>query len=245
MHYYFITGTSTGLGKAIAEALLKRDDVQVYGISRTCTIVDTRYTHITADLIDVTQVHHVMDQFSTIQFATTDSIYLINNAGVVDPILHANEFTDSNIQQLLQVNLIAAIQLISAFLKIPSACCAQRVIISISSGAATKVIDGWSLYGASKAALDHFSKHVARELEIQNESTTHIYSVAPGVVDTPMQAKIREASVAGFSTRDRFINLFENDQLMPANKVALDYLRILDNPNEFTQVVFSVRDLES
>ena len=63
------------------------------------------------------------------------------------------------------------------------------MLVSISSGAATKVIDGWSLYGASKAALDHFSRHVARELEIQKETTTHVYSVAPGVVDTPCKLK--------------------------------------------------------
>jgi len=241
MNYYYITGTSSGLGKAIAEQLLEREDVLVYGISRTSSIQHSKYNHVFADLSNPAALNKITGLFNG-PYTAGDNIYLINNAGVVDPIKYAQDFSEDEIQALLQVNLIAAIQLISAFLKI-TATVKRSIIINVSSGAATKVIDGWSLYGTAKAALDHFSLHVSRELEIKKIPNHFIFSVAPGVVDTAMQQKIREASVESFSTLNRFTTLFEAGELASAATIAAKYLRILDHPDDFPQVVFSVRDL--
>jgi benzil reductase ((S)-benzoin forming) len=241
MNYYYITGTSSGLGKAIAEQLLEREDAFVYGISRTSSIQHKKYYHVFADLSDPGSLNVITTLFNT-PYTVDDSIYLINNAGVIDPIKYVQDFSEDEIQTLLQVNLIASIQLISAFLKI-SAPVKKSVIISVSSGAATKVIDGWSLYGTAKAALDHFSLHVSKELEIKKVSNSFVFSVAPGVVDTAMQLKIRQTPVESFSTLDRFMTLFETGELASASVIAQKYLRILDHPNDFPKVVFSIRDL--
>jgi len=242
MHYYYISGTSSGIGKAIATLLLEREDTCVIGISRTCTIEHARYTHVYADLSDPNQVAIAAAAFKQ-NYTEVDALYLINNAGVIDPIQYAQTYAESDIQRMLQVNLISAIQLISAFLKIPKEACASRVILSVSSGAATKVIDGWSLYGAAKAGLDHFSKHVARELELSGDTKTRIFSVAPGVVDTPMQQKIRATNPEAFSTVNRFLELHDTNQLVDPKIIAQKYCTVLDQPEHFPNVVFSLRDL--
>lgn len=244
MQYYYITGTSAGLGKALAEELVLRENVHVYGISRTCSIEHERYEHIYADLSDPAQVRSIAALFVTVAFTTDDSIYLINNAGVIDPIKYAVDFSEQEVQVLMQVNLLASIQLVRAFLQIPVAACKNRVIVSISSGAAVKVYDGWSLYGAAKAALNHFSSHVAKELELRGISNTRIFSIAPGVVDTAMQAIIRETPIEVFSTKERFIQLHEAEELISADIIAKKYLKILDAPQDYPETIFSIRDIQ-
>jgi benzil reductase ((S)-benzoin forming) len=241
MHYYFITGTSYGLGKAIAEQLLQRKHVQVFGIARTCSISHDQYTHIHADLSEPLQLFRIINLFKK-PFQKEDELYLINNAGIVEPIRHTGKFSPDEIQKLFQVNLLSVIQLTNAFLQIPVASFSKRLILNISSGAANKVSDGWALYGASKAGMDHFSLHVARELELDKQIHTRIFSVAPGVVDTLMQQKIRETPIESFSSLNRFLDLDSNNQLMSAEYVAQKILQITDAPELFAQTILSVRD---
>ena len=108
MNYYFITGASQGLGKAIAEQLLIRDNVHVYGISRSCSIHHANYTQVTVDLSDLQQLMQVTNLFKQ-DFSVEDNLYLINNAGVVDPIKHVKQFTAQEIQSVFNVNLISLI----------------------------------------------------------------------------------------------------------------------------------------
>jgi benzil reductase ((S)-benzoin forming) len=241
MHYYFITGTSFGLGKAIAEALLQREDVFVYGISRTSSISHNHYKHVFADLSNPAQLSPIIELFEA-SFTNQDSLSLINNAGVIDPIKYLGDFTAEDILQLMHVNLISPIQLMNIFLKIPQGV-KRKIVINVSSGAASKITDGWSLYGSSKAALDHASLHAAKEIELNGTANIHIFSVAPGVIDTHMQAKIRAVSKHSFSMVDRFIDLHETNALDTPEQVAQKYLKILDAPQEFPKVVFSAREI--
>lgn len=242
MNFYYITGASSGIGKAIATALLEREDSCVVGISRTCSIVHANYSHVYVDLGIPSDVSKVTEYFKH-AYSSNDTLCLINNAGVIDPIQYACEYQEFDIQKMLQVNLISSIQLISAFLKIPNDTFKSRVILSVSSGAATKVIDGWSLYGTAKAGIDHFSNHVAKELELSGDTKTRIFSIAPGVVDTPMQQKIRESVLESFSTRERFIELHHSSQLVAPKTIAEKYCLILDKPEDFSTTVFSLRDI--
>lgn len=242
MHFYFITGTSSGIGKALAEQLLLREDVRVYGISRTSGINHPNYQHIFTDLSDAAQLNQLYPLFKKV-YQQTDSVYLINNAAVIEPIRYAGDFSEQAIQQFIQVNLNTPVQLINAFLNIPDTDFQKRVILNVSSGAATKVIDGWSLYGSTKAALDHFSLHIAKELQIKGEGKTTVFSIAPGVVDTPMQEKIRNTAEENFSTVDRFNQLKQHNELVSASIISEKYIRILDQPLDFPNVIFSLRDI--
>ena len=244
MHYYFITGTSSGIGKELALQIVARPNTHVFGISRRCTVEHKQYQHVFADMTKVEDLQSIFDLFKT-KFTLEDTVYLINNAGCVDLIRYAGSFSQVEIHYLMQVNLISTIQLINAFLVIPLETIKNRVILTVSSGAASKVIDGWSLYGAAKAGIDHFSLHVAHEIELRTDIKTRIFSIAPGVVDTPMQQKIRETAESSFSTKQKFIELLQNKALVSPQTAALNYLKILDAPELYVETVFSLRELYS
>ena len=80
----------------------------------------------------------------------------------------------------------------------------RRVLANITSGAARSVYEGWSIYGASKAAVDHLTEIVAAE-----EPDLVCHAVAPGVVDTDMQALIRTHDEVDFPAIARFRELHE------------------------------------
>ncbi|MFW5726819.1 MAG: NAD-dependent epimerase/dehydratase family protein, partial [bacterium] len=52
MRYFFITGTSRGIGKALVEKILQEEGTMVYGFSRNPSVEHKRYHHHTTDLAD-------------------------------------------------------------------------------------------------------------------------------------------------------------------------------------------------
>jgi hypothetical protein len=100
---------------------------------------------------------------------------------------------------------------------------AQRRILHISSGAARNAYPGWSVYCATKAALDHHARAVA----LDQQRGVRICSLAPGVIDTAMQAEIRNVSEDRFPMRQRFVDLKETGSLAEPDECAeqlIDYL---------------------
>jgi hypothetical protein len=99
----------------------------------------------------------------------------------------------------------------------------DRRIAHVSSGAARNAYAGWSVYCATKAALDHHARAVA----LGNEPGLRIATIAPGVVDTAMQAALRDTDKAAFPSRDKFVELERSGQLTPPQQAAeklTDYL---------------------
>jgi benzil reductase ((S)-benzoin forming) len=76
----------------------------------------------------------------------------------------------------------------------------DRRIVHISSGAGRTAYPGWSIYCATKAALDHH----ARTVVLDANRALRICSVAPGVIDTGMQAEIRGSGEEKFPLREKF-----------------------------------------
>ncbi len=56
MNYFFITGSSKGLGKALSELLLNNNNNFVYGFARNCSITHKNYTHIKLDFSDLKKI---------------------------------------------------------------------------------------------------------------------------------------------------------------------------------------------
>ena len=93
-------------------------------------------------------------------------------------------------------------------------------IVHISSGAARRPIPGWSVYCATKAAVDQHALTVAAEAL----PGVRIGAIAPGVVDTGMQAEIR--SSAEFPGRASFVSLKETGGLLTPEESASRVLAI-------------------
>ncbi len=239
MNYFFITGTSRGIGKAIALQLLEREGNHVYGLARTSSIEHERYEHFEIDLADEKQVTEW--KFPLLFHAK--KIALINNAGIVGAIKYSGRMEEEEIKNAYHVNLIAPTVLINKFLKTYHDHLAKQIIINISSGAGKTPIDGWSVYCSAKAGLDMYTRVVAQELHISERSNAHIFAVAPGIVDTAMQDDIRDSNALNFSQVDRFIGYKNANELTHPDFVAKKYLAILDLPENYKEVVFSVKDI--
>ena len=115
----------------------------------------------------------------------------------------------------------------------------DRRVLHISSGAARKPYAGWSVYCATKAALDHHARAV------QEDATPglRICALAPGVVDTPMQGEIRASSLERFPLRDRFAELQASGGLIAPAECAMHLVDFLLDEDFGREPVADLREL--
>lgn len=209
-----ITGSSKGIGKAIAQFYLDKGE-KVLGISRTNTIEHQNFIFESCDLSDVNALQELNIDG---HIPKADSITLINNAGTIGDIQRAEKLNLETYVSVAVLNIVATQYLCSIVLKVvPSH--QLKAIVNISSGAGRRAIPSWSAYCASKAAIDLYSETLHAEFQEQKR-LTKIYSVAPGVVDTSMQEVIRASDPNNFSSHQNFVALKENNELREPEKVA-------------------------
>lgn len=240
MNYYFITGTSRGLGKALAEKVLKETNTKVIGIGRNSTIINPNYSHQFIDLLDVDSLEGDLENVFK-SLISPEKVVLINNSGTLGSVEYIGNTSAKNISEVIKVNSIAPSILINSFLKCYSKTDCPKRIINISSGAGRNAYDGWASYCTSKAALDMFSQAVAKEQELKG-TDVKIYSIAPGVIDTEMQSQIRKNSREEFSNIQRFIDLKNENGLSSPDEVAEKFWYFINNESKFKQVILDVRE---
>jgi benzil reductase ((S)-benzoin forming) len=93
------------------------------------------------------------------------------------------------------------------------------IVIFVSSGAATHPVPGWSAYCAAKAGLDHFARNLTAEINAQR-LPIRIHTLYPGVVDTQMQADIRQMDPERFAEVDRYLTYYQQNVLRPPEEPA-------------------------
>ena len=235
MNYYYITGTSRGIGKAIAELLLENKENHVIGISRNCSIQHPHYQHVFMNLADLNEVKKISFQ----QHDGAKLIVLINNAGMLGMVKHVGNLSDESIIEAYNVNLISPSILMNNFIKIYRNFSAEKMIINVSSGASKSPVDGWSAYCSTKAGLDMFSQVVALENKIEKVNLFKIFSIAPGVIDTQMQDEIRKTRPEDFSQLDKFIHYKETSVLSHARTAAEKFLNLMANHQTITETVLA------
>ena len=231
----YITGSSKGIGEALANKLLNNGYV-VVGLSRTQTFEAENFTHIQLNLNDLNAVK----AFEFLQNA--DQVLLVNNAGIIGEIAPVGQVANQSLQDVLTINTIAPQILINNFMKRYLGKIAHGHILNISSGAGKNPIDAWASYCSSKAALDMFSETVKTELQLREIVNWYIHSVAPGVVDTDMQKQIRNANPVSFKLLNKFIALKKEQQLALPNAVANKLYAVIQNPSSFKETIISVRN---
>jgi benzil reductase ((S)-benzoin forming) len=247
VNYYYITGTSRGIGKAFAEHLLENPTNYVIGISRQRSIEHPNYTHYHVDLTDA----NAISEFKFDLHASPKKIYLINNAGALGFIKPVGKLTADIIIKNYTLNLIAPSVLTNAFIECYNTTDAEKVIVNISSGAGKNPIDGWAVYCSSKAGIDMFSRVVDLEQKIRSEHPQEnihkgfkIFSIAPGVVNTEMQTEIRSAAKEDFSRLEDFIDYKVKGQLSEPGIVSDKYLKLLSDLNSIKSVLSSIKDYD-
>jgi len=168
-----ITGSSRGIGRALAEEYLRRG-ANVHGVARSTPAIDhPGYTHRALDLADPDAVREALRE----TWPPCDLLLL--NAGVLGVFGDLADASMADLRQTMNVNLWANKSLLDVAL---GAGHPPRQVVAISSGAAVSGKRGWSGYALSKAALNMLVQLYAAETP-----DTHFAAVAPGTIDTAMQ----------------------------------------------------------
>lgn len=116
---------------------------------------------------------------------------LVNNAGVIQPIGRLHETDPVAWAAAITVVLTGAAAAARAVL--PGMLASGRGrIVNLSSGAAHRPLEGWSAYCAAKAGLAMLTRSIALEYGARN---IRAFGLAPGLVDTGMQAEIRASGL--------------------------------------------------
>ncbi|MGH1358959.1 MAG: SDR family oxidoreductase [Burkholderiaceae bacterium] len=220
MNKIILTGHSYGLGAALAVELVSRG-AHVMAISRTASAQTEASSvgslqQVPLDLSDLTAVVDWLDSGALRDFlAGAEQAILINNAGRVEPIGPPGRQNPANIAQAVSLNVAAPLMLTDAFVAATQGL-GDRRVLHISSGAARNAYAGWSIYCATKAALDQHAAGVVAD----NVAGLLIESLAPGVIDTAMQAQIRATTADRFPALERFEAMKKDGALASAQTSA-------------------------
>jgi NAD(P)-dependent dehydrogenase (short-subunit alcohol dehydrogenase family) len=233
MHLFIVTGSSRGLGAAMAEQLVGPDHT-VIGIARRAQagLAAEQWTLDLAEpRVAVERLQAWLAEHSGWQSAT-----LINNAALLSQPGPLAATDLGELSAALRVGLEAPALLSRAFLA-GTAGVPTRRILNISSGLGRRPMAGSVAYCAVKAGLDHLSRALALE-----EPGVAIESLAPGVIDTDMQVQLRGADPARFTEQARFQGLKDGGQLQTAAATAATILRYLLRPDFGKTVISDIRD---
>ena len=247
-----ITGSSRGLGAALVAQRLQAGH-QVLGIARQRSAelqaqaeqTGAQLEQWTLDLNDApAAAQRLQDWLATLDGRNFASVTLINNAGVVGTPAPLGQVPLAELSLAMRAGLEAALLLSSAFLAAtadPARWPGARRVMNISSGLGRRAMAGSAAYCAAKAGMDHFSRAVALE-QAALPNGARIVSIAPGVIDTDMQAQLRGADPALFPERERFVQLQAAGQLMSAADCARQLLARLDRADFGNEPIADIRD---
>lgn len=189
-----VTGTSSGLGLAIAERLLA-ESYRVTGIARRSPQrpLSGDYRHVNADLADLSEIPELARDV----VRTGGPPYgLVNNAARgIDGLLPL--MSDSAVRQTIEIDLISPILLTKHLVKHMISRGGGRVV-TVSSIAASSGMRGLSVYGAAKAGLEGFTRALARDVGRRGVT---VNVVAPGFLDTAMTSQIGERNLERIRSR--------------------------------------------
>ena len=177
-----ITGSSRGLGLALARALAKRGWALVIDARGASELERAArelgaLTEVTALPGDVADDWH---RGALVDAAGERVDLLVNNASLLGPSPQPplGRYPLDVLERVYQVNALAPVALTQLVLP---RLVDRGVIVNVTSDAAVEPYAGWGGYGSSKAALDQLSAILAQE-----HPALRIYAVDPGDMRTQM-----------------------------------------------------------
>jgi len=226
MRLAIISGGSKGLGAALC-AHYAGGGWQVIEFSRSAP----HPYSVPADFSAPGTLTRIVDQaLAPLAEKKWDEIVVVNNAAALGPIGPVSRKHPDEIIGHLNTNVISGILFIARVVAAFGKHACRKTLVNVSSGAAIKGYDGWSLYCGSKAGLDNFIRSLAAEQARDPHPFTAI-NLSPGVIDTGMQASIRAADEEDFPDVGSFIGLKDSGSLRSPEEVAFMLARIAALPD--------------
>jgi len=224
-----VTGTSSGIGRAVGEELL-RSGWHVVGVSRRPSSIEASgYLHVGHDLARPAGLVERLGSAvaSLVGDQPVSRVALVNNAA--DPALLGKvaDLDPASLARSFTVNVAAPVGLMGWVVRWAPVGAPLR-IVNVSSGAGVRPYPGLAAYGSAKAALRMAGMVLGSEVDLEGASVgpardVTILSYSPGPVDTPMQAEARSTPVETFPLLDTFLRWSEEGQLqspaVPASEI--------------------------
>ena len=228
-----VTGAGRGIGKATAKrlaasgaavALAARTETEIQTVAEEIKAAGGRALAIPTDVTCI----HAVDNLVTLTLRAYQHIdILVNNAAVLSPVGKVWEVDPAAWRKLIDINVVG-----------PYLCARTTLphmldrgdgrIINITSGAANTDTVGWSAYNTSKAALNRFTTTMAAEV---SDTNIVVAGVSPGVVETSMQAQLRQSN--GYPWVERFRNYHQKGILFKPDEPAQLILWLASNYGEY------------
>lgn len=177
-------------------------------------------------------VENVVDQ----ALAAFGSInFLVNNAGVIDPVARLADSDPDAWSRVADINYKGGYHGLRAAIPVMLQQ-GSGVIVNISSGAATSPLEGWSHYCSTKAAVLMLTKCADKEYR---EHGIRFVGLSPGTVATDMQVAVKASGINPVSQLDPSVHI-------PAEWVAKAVLWLCgDAAKDLSGVDFSLKDDEA
>ena len=205
-----ITGTSKGIGKALAIYYLNKDFV-VAGCSRSSSSIDNKnYRHFELDITDekavVIMVRAIRKEFKKIDI-------LINNAGIAS-MNHILTTSNESISKLFNTNFLGTFLFTREVAKVMMKEKYGRVI-NFSTIAKPLRLEGEAVYAASKAAIESFTQTSSKELSSFNIT---VNAIGPTPIETDLikavpkdkiEDLLNKQTIKRFGTFEDIINVID------------------------------------
>ena len=243
-----LTGASRGMGLAMAQQLLEPGALVLCisrqrnaGLQAQAEAAGAVLEQWSADLAEGARVAQRLGLWlGAMDPKTLAGASLINNAGVISPLVALRDSDPAALAQALRVGLEAPMQLCTAFLDATRDWPVPRKVLNISSGLGRRAMASSAAYCAAKAGMDHFTRCLALE-EATLPQGAKVCSLAPGVIATDMQVQLRSADPAHFPDLATFQGLHAGGQLSSPEDAARRVLAYLNSTSFGQDAVGDVR----
>ena len=206
-----VTGVSRGLGKAITERLIESGE-EVIGLAR-----DTNGLGINSIECDVSDYASVKNASKEVKRMKKPLKAFINAAGVASMNM-AVTTDEATVQKLIQTNLVGTIYCCQLFAPIMLRQ-KQGSFINFSTIAVALALKGESVYAASKAGVESFSRTFAREMADFN---VKVNCIAPGPIRTDLLRGITDTQIEKITSQQVIQKQFQKSDICDLVELLLD-----------------------
>jgi 3-oxoacyl-[acyl-carrier protein] reductase len=206
-----VTGASRGLGRAVCERLVSKG-IAVLGLSR-----DVSTSPFPSMSCDVSVPEQVKGIAQTLKREHQKVSGLINAAGIASMNLAVTTPLDVS-QRIVGTNLLGTIYCCQSFapLMIRNK---YGSIVNFSTIAVALALKGESIYVASKAGVEGFSRAFAREMA---DFDITVNCIAPGPMDTNLLTGITSEQIGAIVSQQIINRRFSPDAVCDLVELLLD-----------------------